>query len=148
MTTIAADRRTMAADRKVSDCDANTSYRTRKIWQIGNVIVGAAGDNVAIVKFVRWLEKGGRAKHPDFREPGQDSEAEFAALVLTPSGLFVYDTSCQPDEVADPFYAIGSGAQAALAAMHLGASPVKAVEIACLVDNDSGGPVDSLSLEL
>jgi ATP-dependent protease HslVU (ClpYQ) peptidase subunit len=129
----------MAADRKVVDGDTN--YHTRKICRIGQSLVGAAGDNSAIVKFFRWLEKHGRGKQPTFTE-----EEDFEGMVLTPSGLFVYDKSCQPDEVVDSFYAIGSGKQAALAAMHMGASPTQAVEIACLVDNSSGGPVDTLSI--
>ena len=139
MTTIAADRFGMAADQKVVDGDTN--YRTRKIWPIGRAIVGAAGDNTAIVKFTRWMEKGGKGKTPTF-----DAEEDFEAMVLTPAGLFVYDKSCQPDEVADPFYAIGSGKQAALAAMHMGATPQRAVEIACLVDNYSGEPVDTMTI--
>lgn len=45
-----------------------------------------------------------------------------------------------------PFMAIGSGAQGAMVALHLGLSPREAVRIASRVDPNSGGRVRSLSL--
>lgn len=44
------------------------------------------------------------------------------------------------------FHAAGSGQDAALAAMHMGASAYKAVEIACLVDSGSGLPVKAINV--
>ena len=44
------------------------------------------------------------------------------------------------------FHALGAGQPAALAAMHMGASAVKAVEIAIKLDKNSGPPVMSLCL--
>jgi hypothetical protein len=43
-----------------------------------------------------------------------------------------------------PFIALGTGKDAALGAMHMGADAQRAVEIATLVDNRSGPPVHSL----
>ena len=140
MTTIAANRLMLAGDQKCTDDDK--SFRTRKIRKIGDALVGAAGTGPAIGKFFRWLESGGQDDHPKFAK-----DDELAALVVTPDGLFVYDTSCTPEEILDEFYAVGTGAQAALAAMHLGCQPDKAVEIACKVDNNTGGPVDALHLK-
>ncbi|MDH7796454.1 MULTISPECIES: hypothetical protein [unclassified Beijerinckia] len=48
---------------------------------------------------------------------------------------------------AGPYWAGGSGAMAATAAMHMGADAAKAVEIAILVDQNSGGPVNVLRLD-
>jgi ATP-dependent protease HslVU (ClpYQ) peptidase subunit len=131
----------MAADRKVTDSD--TAYSAVKIRRIGKAIVGCAGSNAPIAKFVRWLEAGGKQEDmPKFKP-----DEEFAALVLTPAGLFAYDVSCEPDEIKAPFYAIGTGKQAALTAMRCyKASPKRAVEDACKVDNDTAGPVDVMSL--
>jgi ATP-dependent protease HslVU (ClpYQ) peptidase subunit len=140
MTTIAANRKCMAADRKVTGGDA--SYSTVKIRRIGEAVVGCAGDNTAIAKFVRWLESGKKDEPPKF---GKDDSLE--ALVLTRAGLFIYDTGCEPDEIKDACFAVGSGRQAALTAMRCyKASPKRAVEVACKVDNDTAGPVDVLSL--
>ena len=139
MTTIAASRTAMAGDRRVTDGD--TTFSGRKIHRVGEAIVGAAGSGGAIAKFLKYLRAGDLDDVPKF---GKDDE--LSALVLTPAGLFAYDTECQPEEILDPFYAVGSGKQAALAAMHMGATPQKAVAIACIVDNSSGEPIDVLEL--
>lgn len=140
MTTIAANRREMAADQKVTDNDR--TFRARKIRRIGTAIVGAAGTGPATNKFFAWLASGAQDDPPKMAK-----DDELDAIVLTPAGLFVYGTDCTAEEILDDFYAVGSGAQAALAAMHLGHDPRKAVEIACVVDNSTGGPVDVLKLE-
>ena len=140
MTTIAANKRSMAADQKVTDGDRN--FRNHKLRRIGEAIVGCGGDGPSIAKFFRWVEQG---KQDDPPKLGKDDELE--ALVLTASGLFVYGRDCVPEEILDEFYAIGTGAMAALSAMHMGATPRRAVEIACLVDNNTGGPVDVMALK-
>ncbi len=140
MTTIAASRTEMAADSKCTN--GNQSFKTRKLYRIGDAIVGAAGNDGGINKFLEWI----RAGDPDLETPKFAKDDELEALVLTPAGLFSYGTSCAPDEVLDEFYAIGSGGNAALAAMHLGCSPSAAVEVACKVDNGSGLPVQAFAL--
>jgi ATP-dependent protease HslVU (ClpYQ) peptidase subunit len=140
MTTIAANKRSMAADQKVTDGDRN--FRNHKLRRIGSAVVGAGGDGPSIARFFRWIEFGRQDEPPKL---GKDDELE--ALVLTADGLFVYGRDCVPEEVLDDFYAIGTGAQAALSAMHMGATPKRAVEIACRVDNNTGGPVDVLGLK-
>lgn len=139
MTTIAASRSQMAGDQKCTD--DGTAFRTRKIRRIGESIVGAAGTGPAINRFFKWLEGGEQDDPPKY---GKDDE--LAAIVITPAGMFRYDCGCEAEEVLDPFYAVGSGKQAALAAMHLGCDPKSAVEIACKVDDATGGPVDVLEL--
>jgi len=139
MTTIVANRRCMAADQRVTD--GSRIFRTRKLRRIGEAVIGAAGTGPAIAKFLTWLEAGQQDTPPKF---AKDDELE--AIVLTPAGLFVYDTACVCEEVLDEFYAVGSGSTAALGAMHMGADPVRAVEIAALVDNSTGGPIDMLRL--
>ncbi len=140
MTTIAASRSQIAGDQKCTD--DGTAFRTRKIRRIGQAVVGAAGNSGSISKFFKWLE----AADPDADPPKFGKDDELAALVLTPAGLFAYDTTCEPEEILDDFYAVGSGKQAALAAMHLGCDPKSAVEIACKVDDATSGPVDMLEL--
>lgn len=144
MTTIVASKKhgKMAADRKVTDAGSNTRYRARKVRTVGESLVGCAGDSAAIAKFVRWLEAG--ADQDD--RPKFDKDHTLVALVLNPSGLFLFDSNLEPDEVDDDFYAVGSGAQAALAAMHLGVDPRRAVEIAAKVDVNTEGPFDVLSV--
>ncbi len=140
MTTIAANRSEMAGDSKVTDDD--TSFRGRKVHRVGEAVVGAAGTGPAISKFIKWLRAGDLDARPKF-----DKDDELAALVLTPAGLFAYGTELEPEEIDDPFYAVGTGKQAALAAMRLGCTPGRAVEVACEIDNHTGGPVDVLRLD-
>lgn len=139
MTTVAANRSCMAADSKVTVNDSE-SYSARKIERIGDAIVGAAGHNRAINKFLRWVRRGGG------RKPRMVKGDELDAIVLTPAGLFRVDCQFDWEPVKDEFLAIGSGAMAALAAMHCGLNPEGAVEIACRVDCDSAPPVDVLYL--
>lgn len=139
MTTIAVSRNQMAADQRVTD--GNRRFRGKKIRRIGGAVVGCAGDGASIAKFIRWLEEGQQDDPPKFAK-----DAELEAIVLTPAGIFAYGTDCVPEEVLDPFYACGTGAEAALGAMHMGADPRRAVEVAALVDNSTGGPIDVIDL--
>jgi ATP-dependent protease HslVU (ClpYQ) peptidase subunit len=139
VTTIAANRQKIAGDQQVTD--GERKFRTHKVRRIGHAVVGCAGTGPAISKFLKWLESG---QLDDAPKMAKDDELE--AIVLTPAGLFVYGTDCVAEEVLDAFYACGSGAQAALAALHMGADPTRAVEIATLVDNFTGGPVDTVEL--
>jgi 20S proteasome alpha/beta subunit len=64
-------------------------------------------------------------------------------LALTARQLYVIDEAgWWPFEGA--FHAIGSGADAALAALHMGASAEQAVEVAIKVDQGSGPPIGVL----
>lgn len=137
MTTIAANKRCMAADRRVSYGD--THFSSVKIRRIGKAIVGCAGDGEAVAQFFDWYARK-RKKLPDKIEGAVD------ALVLTAEGLYHYDKHGYPDMVTDEFMAIGSGGMAAVAAMHCGKDPAEAVAIAALVDTGTGGQIDVLEL--
>ena len=88
---------------------------------------------VEAVKFISWYK--------DRKKPEPNME-EVEAFVLTKAGkIWHYDSSLTPYEIQDEFSAIGSGTQAAMAAMHMGATPREAVEIAIKVDPRSGGTI-------
>lgn len=141
MTTIAANRKMMAADRKVTD--ENGLRTARKIVRVGDAIVGCAGTCSLTIAFLAYLEVMATCDHDEVAEkPRVGKDDSLSALILTPLGLFVCDESFEIEEILDDFYAVGTGAKAALAAMHLGCSPIEAVEIACRVDPDTGGPID------
>lgn len=132
MTTIACDRKSMAADsRRTRGGFAYTS--SPKVRKINGDLVGAAGDVSDIEKFSDWY-KTKENKLPKLRDMN--------ALVLTKEGVLyeVYENGVFI-EVIEPFYAIGSGFELAMAAMEAGASTKKAVEIACKYDKNSGLPV-------
>jgi hypothetical protein len=66
-------------------------------------------------------------------------------LVISPDGkITVHEAGGRFDMTGAKFWAIGSGTSAALGALHAGASAEAAVRIAILVDNETGGEVNSL----
>jgi len=139
MTTVAANRHGMAADSRINTSDLH--YRADKVFRVGNAIAGGCGETALVEAWVEWLRDGSRG-----RKPNMERDADFAGLYLDSSGLYHVDWSCRLTPVNDPFFAIGSGAMAALAAMHCGKSPVEAVTVACMVDVNSGLPVTELAL--
>lgn len=157
MTTILAYRDTMVADSCVSEC--GVKYSTRKLFAIQNMIVGCSGCTIYINAFVRQLREheGNFDKlvaPPDIADEDDDGDPEFAALVLSSTGLYAFGTDFGYDKVDGLYHAIGSGRKAALGALRImqmtpqiSIDPVRAVEAACEVDVFSAGPVHSMSLE-
>lgn len=141
MTTICATRFRMGADWRASG--NGTRYKVKKIRRIGEAIVGAAGDSESCAKFLAWMDRCATKNEPP---PKLGKDAELEALILTPAGLFVCGRECVPEEIEDVFFAIGSGAAAALGALHMGATVETAVEVAAKVDPATGDGMDVLTL--
>ena len=139
MTTVIATRSAMAADSKVTTGDI--SYGAVKIFRIRKDIVGAAGDSIPIDRFVKWY-RGGKKGAVEFK----DGES-FSALALTTEGLVHYEDSIVGELMKDDYFAVGTGAMAALVAMDMGADIVQAVEAAIRRDGNSGGPIDVITLD-
>lgn len=141
MTTIAANRQCMAGDRRVTLGEVR--YNTKKIKRIGDMIVGGAGSGTAIIKFFRWVEAGCDLDDT----PRLAKDEEFDAIILTATGLEFWNQDFSPDAMEDDAFAIGTGNQAAMAAMICGCDPGQAVEVAAEVNNNTGGVVDVLWLK-
>jgi len=144
MTTIAYRDGVLAADSQVTyGEDGGARVHTckklfrKKVTQgkkTFDVIIATAGESSPGMVFVDWYGSG--KPIPDlFIHIGGD----FTCLVLSPQGLFEYDIYCRGEEILDDFYAIGSGAKAALAAMHCGKSALESVRIAARIDPYTGG---------
>lgn len=132
MTTIACNRQEMAADSlAVTD---NRKCRVRKLFRGRGAIIGVSGSAEHAVMFVHWYHNGA-----DLNDRPRD--LDIGALVLDKNGVFRYEGNCYPYEVLDEFAAVGSGADAGLAAMIMGATPERAVTVACEVDLHTGPPV-------
>lgn len=146
MTTIAYRDGIIAADSRVTygEDGAARIHTCKKLFRKTitegkkrfDVIIATAGESSPGMVFVDWYGTGKPV--PDiFLHLGGD----FTCLVLRPDGLFEFDVYCRGDEVLDPFYAIGSGAKAALAAMACGKSAIEAVRIAARYDPYTGGRI-------
>lgn len=141
MTVIVWDGKTLAADR-LAERGGTISYKT-KVFRQGRCLMGGAGDAGHVAGLIEWAKQGADpAKYP----PHPD-DARYGCLLLirADGSAWVYDGYAIPFEVEAP-YAIGSGRDAALAALHMGADAALAVTIAAKVETSVGGGVDTLTL--
>ena len=136
MTTVAAKASTgeIAADSMVSGDDS--FYLVEKLRLGKTSLYGACGDWDKILKFYQVLEAGGDL----------DSDTDVTVLELRHDGIWIYESTIIPAKIKNDFWAIGTGANFAIAAMHLGLSPADAVKLACQYDTSSHEPVDVMRL--
>ena len=133
MTTIACTRDAMACDSRVTVGDV--THPGQKVWVAHGMIIGVCGEGRAMSSVLKWLLAGRPAVLPD------PEKGAAGYLLLTTGGIFTCDETCFIEPVKRSFHAIGSGAGPAIAAMMCGKSASEAVQIACDVDGNSGGPV-------
>ncbi len=141
MTTVAYRDGVMAADTRGVRYDMPRICH--KIHRVADAIIGFAGNYSDCLVFIDWWRDGHDLKKlPEFKMYRGESDApDIEALVLTADGIERWTEHFQRDPILDPFFAIGSGAGAAMAAMHMGADAAEAVRIASLVFTSTGGNV-------
>ena len=136
MTTIAAKASTgeIAADSMVSGDDS--FYLVEKLRSGQTSVYGGCGDWAKLLKFYNSLESGADL----------DSDTAVTVLELRSDGIWIYESTIIPAKIKNDFWAIGTGANFAIAAMHLGLTPAEAVKLACLYDTSSHEPIDVMTL--
>lgn len=145
MTTIAYRDGTMAADsRGYAGFNAclGTKSKIRKC-QDGTLVGCSSSKPGQTEAIMAWFMAGADPlKAPTFGEGGPD----FTLLAVKADGsaLYGWGSFHLSGPLTAPFYAIGSGAGAAYGALEMGASAQRAVEVACLHDVWSGGPIETL----
>ena len=136
MTTIIADKKTLAMYSD-SRCSWGTmSFKTQKIHRIGNSLWGTTGDFNNALKFLDWVRSGAKDDGPSF------NSEDFCVVELCADGLFIWDESLTRQVVLEEFLALGSGASYAVGAMEMGATPEQAIEIASRGDPATALPLD------
>ena len=145
MSVVAVRDGMMAADTQASG--GGIKFGMRKTACQDGVAIGWAGTWVDGKTFAEWYFKGADISSPPVYHGrhGDQDRADFAAIVLKPDSWEYWCEYLVPELSTDihmPFYAIGSGAQAALAAMHLGATAIEAVEVACKVADGCSLPIE------
>jgi hypothetical protein len=140
VTTIIADAEAgvMVADSKTTD--GSVKWSSQKIERIGDSIFGAAGEAQDIETFLAWIRRKKAAPKPRIKDD------DFVAIELNQTGLFRWEHKLKPFPPGSSKHAIGTGAMAAMAALEMGASAERACEVACLVDDASGLPLQVLKL--
>lgn len=135
MTTIAWDGKILAADRQTNHGDLR--QLTQKIAVINGSLVAGAGAVPDILELQEWLRRG--ANPSEFPSPQRDDETRTHAIVVPPKGPAVlYMGGTIPSPVYGRFWALGSGRDFAMMAMHLGKSALQAVLLAQKFDTASG----------
>jgi hypothetical protein len=142
VTTIACDPRigVMAGDTQLNG--GRTKAFGPKVERLADgSLFGAAGDCKQIRNVIAWLNKGAKGRRPKM--------TEVDALVLGPQGCLWLINNGWPPILQDAMpAAVGSGDQAALAAMlYFHASPREAVKAAARVNPETGGRITTLKLK-
>lgn len=143
MTTIAYRDGWLAADGQITRGDMVSETCAEKVRRLDDgSIVAFCGDMNQFTPFCEWYLDNTKP-----RPPMKIDDMRCGAIVLRPDGtLWDYD-EIGVSQVHDKFAAWGSGGIVARAAMLMGASAWKAVEIACQVDIYSGGAIRSEGLK-
>jgi ATP-dependent protease HslVU (ClpYQ) peptidase subunit len=158
VTTIAYRNGIVAADSRVttdSEAGGSRAFKCVKLFRkevringiTVPVILAAAGEAFSGELFVEKFN--GESVDDVTRDNFIMGDADFTVLIITElNEIFEVDKWCHMVPVDEEFYAIGSGAKAALGAMHMGASAKRAVEIACKIDPFTAEPVVTMSLKI
>jgi 20S proteasome alpha/beta subunit len=144
MTVIAWDGNTLAADKRASA--SGMIFRVTKIKKINGCLVGGSGDLSAVRAMFGWYENGADPSNlPDCQK---DKDRWTPLLIITPDKkIFRCEQDGIPFEIEEPFFAIGSGREFAIAAMAMGGDSIKAVELASRFDTGCGDGIDILGFE-
>ena len=132
MTTIAWDGKTLASDTRCNS--GNVKFKVTKIRRHRGHLIGYAGPLDLGAEMFAWYTKGADPEQFPADQLNEEDRTDF--LVITPKRkILVYQKSAYPlDMTMNRFFAIGSGRDFAIAAMHLGKSAEEAVGIAGLYD--------------
>lgn len=139
MTTIAYRAGIVASDSRAL-CGLSISPGAAKklfVSEKHGCIFAVSGGYTRALNFVRILESLERMPWHDERilDLTQDNEVEdFDVFAVQWDGRAFHIENGHFSEVTGEFYAMGSGSQAALAAMNMGADALRAVQIASLID--------------
>ena len=140
MTIIALRDGIMASDTNTI-CGGVITPRSKKIFLKNELLIGVSGNYTAGVMYAEQFCLS-RSDATYCR-----SEDAFQVLIWNGTSAWEDDENYYDIELPKaPFYAIGSGAAVALGAMHQGATAVEAAKIACLVDTNCGGRIQTMEL--
>ena len=142
MTTLACDRRTVAADSRGLRNGALIPANYTKIKLVGGYLFGITGGIMYFDKLIDWWMSG---RDPDaYPKMGKDSS--FLFIVFFADCSWAYDET-EPHHAEHPYpVAYGSGTPYALGALYASACSASAVRVASELDLHTGGPINEIIL--
>ena len=119
--------------------------KVTKALDLSDRVVAAAGAVQDVAAFLDWQSSGGALEHRS-KFFMSDTEVDLEAIIIKKEDRSVYmcENSLYPYQIETKFAALGSGGLVALGAMYMGASAIKAVEIAAIVDVYTNSDVKSI----
>jgi 20S proteasome alpha/beta subunit len=146
MTCIAWDGRVLAADKRASSAGYGSTV-TKIVRTSAGELLGVSGDFGAGQALMTWYQSGANPdSFPDNRDANDSYRARLLVIDAGPR-IRIFESTAYAMTIEDKCYAMGSGRDYALAAMHLGRNSRKAVEVACTLDSGCGNGIDTLRLE-
>lgn len=140
MTTLAYRDGVFAADSRVVFGGWRAAYEVEKLYRLPDgTVCGLSGDYSAALKYAKWLADGSGGDTP--------SLVDSTVVQLLHDGSITIHEDGASFSINTLFEAWGSGSVAARAAMYAGASASRAVEIASLLDENTGGQVRTMKCE-
>ena len=152
MTTIAVRKGLIACDSRVSSDDGISVEIINKVWfskrhPVAYCVAGTLANASAMTHIIDAHTYMPWEKPKLWNTNDRPSMVGSRMLIVCKDGR----TFCIEEqgwyESTGPYHALGTGAMAALAAMKMGASAKRAVEIAITLDQYSGAPVHLFKLE-
>lgn len=143
MTTAVWRAGVIAADRLIDEWqEVGKLFRLKS----GAVLTGAGGFD-DIVEVAAWLDRGGKDDDkPDLSKDAGDDRTEF--ILAKPDGSAYWLTRfLRLVRINEPYAAVGSGKQYALAAFVMGARPKRAIEVAMKFDPQTGKGIDVIRVK-
>ncbi len=136
MTTVVVTREAMVADTFFSD-----GSRSQKILRGNRCLVGYSGDAYAGVLMATWVLDGMRGPSP------LGKKTSVSVLLLRTDRMFQMDGRGILLPLDSEFFAIGSGADYAIGALEMGATPEEAIEVAARHDPNTKVPTFRMNLK-
>ena len=145
----------LASDSRIVESSDITSDNVQKIFKLKNgSLIGLAGD----VNFQEVTDLFNRQKLGKLPTTKQliGIGVDFRSIYVRFDGtvfdiLASFDSGrwgAQVIEIKEPYYAVGSGSAYALGALAAGATASQAVKITCRHDNNCGGKVQNVKLDI
>jgi hypothetical protein len=142
MTTVAWDGKTLASESRATRGHEIAPWAEQKLFVREGKVYASAGEGNLTEPLMTWHAAGGDID----KAPKGDPETGWTLLVIGHDGAYIYTSSSPyPYKITSP-YAMGSGKQFALGALHAGKSAKEAVEIACRLDVWSGGEIQVVDI--